>query len=240
MSLWQGVQGALYAYPRTMVDTLRISAPTVLEALRGDPPNHPLYDRRLEYWSRKLIEHAGIDIEVHGREHIVQGDSYVVMSNHQSHYDIPVLFQALQVPLRMVAKKELFQVPIWGQAMRASGFVELDRGNRDKAIESLEASTEKLSSGICVWIAPEGTRSRDGKLGPFKSGGFRLALSGGTKILPVSIRGTREVLRKGTASVYRGRKVEVWVGSPIDAPAYGLERRQELSADVRAAIAKYM
>src|ERR1700749_2978002 len=91
-------------------------------------------NERLDSWSKDLVRQAGIRIEVSGRENLVPSEAFVVMSNHQSHYDIPVLFQALGVPLRMVAKKELFRIPFMSQAMRAAGFIELDRKNRTNAI----------------------------------------------------------------------------------------------------------
>jgi 1-acyl-sn-glycerol-3-phosphate acyltransferase len=178
-------------------------------------------------------------VRAEGLEHLGPGgEVFVVMSNHQSVYDIPVIFQALPLRLRMVAKQELFRVPVWGRAMRYAGFVSIDRSDRERAKESLRVAKQKMQNeGTSIWIAPEGTRSRTGELGPFKSGGFHLALDAGLRILPVSIVGTFDILRADTTSVTKGADVRVIVHEPIDPRPYGPGRRAELTADVRAAIA---
>ncbi len=158
------------------------------------------------------------------------------MSNHQSLYDIPVLFQTLDLRVRMVAKTELFKVPIWAQAMRASGFVEVDRKNRHRAMESLDNARTALASGTSIWIAPEGTRSDTGELLPFKKGGFHLALGTGARILPVSIDGTREALVARGFRVRNGANVRVTVHPPVNPKEFGRERRAELIAFVRDTI----
>lgn len=218
------------------VYTARISVPTVVEAAlgRGDMAR---YDERLSWWSRALLDHAKVDLVVRGKENAGDGtEPMIVMSNHQSLYDIPALFCALPGTLRMVAKKELFKVPVWGRAMKTAGFICIDRGDRDQAIESLREGSQLLREGTRVWIAPEGTRSATGKLGPFKSGGFRMALETGCRILPVAIDGTRRVLPAKGFVVQNGQRVVVTILPPIDPRAYGLERRKDLMNDVRLAI----
>jgi 1-acyl-sn-glycerol-3-phosphate acyltransferase len=232
------------SFAHAVVETLRISAPTVLEAVLGRGAPHEVYDERLRSWSKKLIDHAGARVSVSGLENL--GDTsdqhgrevFVVMSNHQSVYDIPVLFHALPIQLRMVAKQELFRIPIWGRAMRYSGFVAIDRSNRQRAIASLSLAKQKMrDEGVNIWIAPEGTRSRHGTLGDFKSGGFHLALDTGLRILPVSLVGTFDILRADTSIIRRGADVHVVVHAPIDPNMYGHERRAELIAEVRRVIA---
>jgi 1-acyl-sn-glycerol-3-phosphate acyltransferase len=158
------------------------------------------------------------------------------MSNHRSLLDVPLLFDSFPRTLRMVAKKELFRVPIWGRAMREAGFIELDRSHRARAREGIEMAKTKLAQGINVWIAPEGTRSRSGALGTFKGGGFRLAIDTGLRILPVGIRGTERILPADGALMNRGATVELTFGEPIDPAHYGPSRRQELMVIVRNAI----
>lgn len=230
---------AVWHVARALAETARISAPTVVDAAAGRLTPE-LCDRRLDAWSRRLIEQARIELDLHGQEHAPVGRVYVVMSNHQSLYDIPVLFQVLQRRVRMVAKTELFRVPIWGTAMRAAGFVEVDRGNRDQAIESLEEAKRAIASGTSIWIAPEGTRSRTGGLGPFKKGGFHLALGTGAQILPISIVGTSQVLAAHGWVVRPGARVRVTISPAIDAAAYGEARRDELVEAVRQAIAAHL
>jgi 1-acyl-sn-glycerol-3-phosphate acyltransferase len=158
------------------------------------------------------------------------------MSNHQSLYDIPALYQTLPLRLRMVAKAELFKIPIWAQAMRVAGFVELDRSARERAIASLERAKAALAQGTSIWIAPEGTRSRDGSLAPFKLGGFHLAAGAGAHILPVSVAGTRSILPAKGARVVAGAIVRVTVHPPIDPAEYGHEVNDALVQAVRSAI----
>jgi 1-acyl-sn-glycerol-3-phosphate acyltransferase len=160
------------------------------------------------------------------------------MSNHASHFDVPMIFQAFPRPVRMVAKKELFAIPVFGKAMRAAGFPEVDRRNRARAIEALERGSSLFSQGISLWIAPEGTRSRDGSLQPFKKGGFVLALERQIAILPIGIAGTREVLAPGSVNVRIDVPVHVHFGAPIapSADAYSPDARDALMRSTRDAI----
>jgi len=161
-----------------MAETLRISVPTVLDAARGRLTMQAC-DDRLSAWAARVVDHLGMTVEVEGREHFSPKATYLVMSNHQSHYDVPVLFHVLGppngMPLRMIAKIELFSIPFFGPAMREAGFVAIDRNSRKKAMASLEEAKRRMQEGTSVWIAPEGTRSPTGELLPFKKGGFYLA-----------------------------------------------------------------
>ena len=225
---------ALVAY-----ETLRVSVPTIIEAAFGRVTT-PVCNARLDAWSRNLLQHAGITYSVTGREHVNPGQRYLVMSNHQSHFDIPVIFQAIGVPVRMVAKKELFRIPVMSHAMRIAGFVEIDRSNRDRAITSLGSAHEQVDQTVSIWIAPEGTRSASGRLGPFKKGGFYLALDVGMPILPVTLEGTRDALPAKGMKVTRGAQVKVTISEPIDPLEYGAERRQELIHAVHQAIEQHL
>lgn len=217
---------------RGMAETLAISAPTLVEAMVGRV-RRPVCDERLDRWSRRLLQQAEVTLDVRGYERVPQDETFILMSNHRSLYDIPVLFQAFPRTLRMVAKSELFRVPIWGPAMRVAGFIEVDRKNRVRAIESLRSARATLSSGVNVWIAPEGTRSRTGALGRFKMGGFMLAIETNTRILPVAIRGTEQILPADAALIRKGARVTVDFGEPVDASAFGLGKRNELIDVVR-------
>jgi 1-acyl-sn-glycerol-3-phosphate acyltransferase len=159
------------------------------------------------------------------------------MSNHQSLYDIPVMYQTLRRRLRMVAKSELFRVPIWSRAMRESGTIELDRKDRRAAIESLKRAGEQIRNGTNVWIAPEGTRSRTGELGPFKPGGFHLALEAKVRILPVTIVDSMRVMSATSLVMTPNRTIHVVVHAPIDPQQFGRKRREDLARAVRHAIA---
>jgi 1-acyl-sn-glycerol-3-phosphate acyltransferase len=225
-----------------MAETLAISVPTVVDAARGRLTMQAC-DVRLTSWSTRIVEHLGMTIEVHGREHFSARATYLVMSNHQSHYDVPVLFHVLGpphgAPLRMVAKIELFSIPFFGPAMREAGFIAIDRQSRKKAMASLEEAKRKMKDGVSVWIAPEGTRSPDGNMLPFKKGGFHLALDVGQPVLPVTITGTRDALARGSSRSSRGASVRVVIHPAIDTSEYEptLKGINALTEDVRAVIA---
>lgn len=220
-----------------ILNTARISVGTVIDATL-DRVTMERCDERLEWWSNELLRDASVELDVRGREHAEGTQPLIVMSNHQSLYDVPVLFRSIPGRLRMVAKTELFQVPIWGRAMEAAGFIRIDRRDHAQAVASLRAGASMLREGTRIWIAPEGTRSKDGALGPFKSGGFRMALETGAWILPVAIDGTRHVLRARGLLVETHHRVVVTILPPIDPARYGLEGRKALARDVRAAIAR--
>jgi 1-acyl-sn-glycerol-3-phosphate acyltransferase len=161
------------------------------------------------------------------------------MSNHQSLYDIPVLFHVIGSNLRMVAKKELFSLPVFGHALAVAGFIRIDRSDRESAVESLRRGHDLLAQGTHVWIAPEGTRSRSGKLLPFKKGAFYLAFEAGMPILPVTVAGTRDVLPADGLLSRAGAKVRVTIHPPIDPHPFtehGKEGRAELMELVRRTI----
>lgn len=193
-------------------ETLAISLPAVWRGVRGTLTPQ-FCDTKLSSWSARLLDRAQIELSVSGHEQLrATPPPYIVVSNHQSLYDIPVLFQALPFSLRMAAKKELFNVPIWGQAMKASGFVKIDRSDGKRAREVLHAAGARLrAEQSSLLIAPEGTRSIDGKLLSFRSGAFKVAKITGLPLLPVAISGTIKVHRSGELTVHQGQHVHVQI-----------------------------
>jgi 1-acyl-sn-glycerol-3-phosphate acyltransferase len=165
------------------------------------------------------------------------GQSYVIMSNHQSHFDVLAFYGHFLRQFRWVMKQELRKVPGLGAGCAAVGHIFIDRSSREAAIASLRAARPLLAGGISVMIFPEGTRSPDGRMLPFKKGGFMTALELGLPILPVSISGSRHVLPGRTMKLLPGR-IGIRIHAPIDPASYGLERRAELMADVRSSIAR--
>lgn len=220
----------------TTLETVRICVPTIVEAQLGRV-RRDVCDQRLAEWSETAVRLAEIDLNVTGLEHVDPKRPYVVMSNHQSSYDIFVLMHAFPGTLRMVAKREMFGIPILGGAMTAAEFVAVDRGNHHRARAALDYAGSRIESGVNVWISPEGTRSPDGRLLPFKKGGFMLALQTGTPILPVSLVGTRDVLVSKSYRVNRGKKVGVHFHAPVDPKAFGPNRRGDLMNEVRERVA---
>jgi len=232
---------------RNVYETLTVSAPTVVDAFRGTV-SRQVCDDRLESWATRVVANCEMMISVRGRENIPSrsastngaGTSYLVMSNHQSHYDIAVIYYVFGSSVRMVAKRELFDLPVFGGAIRAAGMISVDRNNTESAIASLEDAKTKLADGIPMWIAPEGTRSPTGDLMPFKKGGFVLALRTGAPIVPVSLRGTRDVLRAKGLRSRRGVEVCVTIHPQVDPKRYAhLEfkaARDALAEEVRRAV----
>jgi 1-acyl-sn-glycerol-3-phosphate acyltransferase len=138
----------------------------------------------------------------------------------------------LPVQFRWLAKMELFKIPIFGRAMRKAGYISIDRYDRESAFKSLDVAAKKIKSGISVLIFPEGTRSRDGKIRPFKKGGFVLAIDSGVPIVPVVIKGTFAIMNKGKFRVNPGH-VSMIVHKPIDTAAYTRETKEGLMESVR-------
>ncbi len=223
---------------RNVCETLAISLPTVVDAAIGAVTKERC-DARLDAWSRAVVRHARIRLEVSGREHLVAGETYVVMSNHQSLYDVPVLFRVFGPNIRMIAKSELFRVPVFGGAMAAAGFIPVDRNDARAAVRSFGEARDLLGQRTHVWIAPEGTRSQDGELLPFKAGAFRLATQSGLPIAPVTLSGTRDVLPARSVRSMAGATVRVTIHPPIEAPPSEGSRtlRRDLMQQVRSAVA---
>jgi len=184
------------------------------------------------YWTR-IFASGNAKLQAIGRERFVPGQPYVVMSNHGSLIDIPAMMGAVPGSLRMVTKEELTKVPLWGQALLASGFVPVDRKNRDKAIAQLEKAKAQLARGVSIWISPEGTRARDGRLAAFKKGGFHVAKDLAIPIMPAWIEGASDILPPDQFKVNYDGTCTVTFGEPIATVGRSVE---ELMPLVREAI----
>ena len=222
----------------TVLQIARVVAPTMADAMVGRG-GRDSQDRRLREFGRRVVERARIRLTVSGADKIPSDRAFIYMSNHQSHTDIPVLYATVPSrTLRMVAKTELFRVPLFGRAMRVGSMIEVNRSDRQRAVESLRRAAQLIADGVSVWIAPEGSRSRSGELGPLKKGGFHLARDTGTPILPVAISGTYNVLPPDSTSMAHDVPVHVEFGAPIpvegrDVPELMAEVEAFLSARVR-------
>lgn len=187
----------------------------------------------VQHWSAALLKIIKAKYKVFNPHNInfEPGKPYIIMCNHNSLYDIPLSFMGIQGTLRMVAKKELSKIPIFGPAMRAAEFVFIDRKNRDQAVKDLETAKQKMASGIMIWLCPEGTRSHDGQLLPLKRGGFMMALQTGATIIPLGFRGTHELLKANSLRLRLNHDVEMHLGKPIDCTRYTKEQRKQLMLD---------
>jgi 1-acyl-sn-glycerol-3-phosphate acyltransferase len=188
------------------------------------------------WWSRGVLGAAGVKIKVVSHAQLDPKQPYVVMPNHLSSVDIWAVFLAVPVPLRFIAKKQLGQIPLFGWAMRAGRFNFIDRQNATAARRSIDEAAARIRKGCSVVIFPEGTRSRDGKLLPFKKGGFHLAVNSGAQIVPVAIRGSREIMPRGSLFTRPG-VVQFEIGAPIPTEGLGPEDREALREKVRGIVA---
>jgi 1-acyl-sn-glycerol-3-phosphate acyltransferase len=203
-------------------------------------PGSDIVMRLGRVWSRVCLGAAGIEPSYEGVENATKTLPCVFISNHQSLLDIWSLIPVLPVSVRFVAKRSLFLIPFFGWALTASGFISIDRRNRARAVRSLTAAAERVRAGRPVLLFAEGTRSRNGRLGPFKRGAFHLAVSAGVPVVPVAISGSGRVLPPGGMFRIRPGAIRVSFAPPIDAASYGPDGLDRLSADVRARIVEQL
>jgi len=191
----------------------------------------------IRMWARLLLWTCGVRIEATGIENLPAKGPFIFMSTHNSHFDIPVLVKAVPRQFRIVAKKVLFKIPVFGWILSAAGYVSVDRGDKEQAFASLDRAAEGVRSGMPLLIFPEGTRSPDGSLGPFKKGGFVLATRAKAPLIPVVVTGTYNVLPKTTWHIRPGR-VKVRFLMPIDTSSYSYESKEALMERVREAMSQ--
>lgn len=187
-------------------------------------------------WARVMAWVTPMRVQVEGREHIDPGQSYVLVSNHQSQYDIFVLYGWLGLDFKWVMKKELRNVVGIGVACERLGHIYIDRTDHAAAVATLERAKNTIVDGTSVVFFPEGTRSRSGKLKPFKKGAFRMALDLGLPILPLTIVGTRDVLPAGTTDLMPG-SARLVIHPPVAVEGCTFEDCNRLSDEVRSVIA---
>jgi len=186
-------------------------------------------------WSRLILVTTGVRVDVTGLERLEVGRTYVFVSNHQSIYDIPILFRSLPYQLRIIAKESLGSVPFLGWHLRRTGHMLVDRRRPDRA-RIFEWASRLTSDGLSLIVFPEGTRSRDGRVARFKGGSFLLALQAGLPVVPLSIVGSRHVMLKGRLTTYPGA-VRLVVHDPIDTRALSRLDPKEFGERVRRVIA---
>ena len=185
-----------------------------------------------QFWSRSFLWLMFLPVTVEGAEHIRQGKSYVFVSNHQSMFDVWLIYGWLPMIFKWLMKAELRKVPFVGTGCKAAGHIFIDRRNAKAAMESLKEVEKQLVGGVCTVIFPEGTRSLNGEVGRFKRGAFQIAIDLGLPVIPLSLDGCFEALPKGKPFVHRvpGR---MYIGEPIDLTQF---RDAEGNMDSNAAI----
>ena len=190
-------------------------------------------------WARWVLFVCGVKVHVRGVENLVPGESYVYVSNHASMFDIPSVIAGIPDQIRIVYKKELHWVPLFGWGLKFGSYIAIDRGRGAKAQKSLEKAIRKIRNGESVLLFAEGTRTLDGKLQPFKRGAFHIAVRAGVPVIPLTINGSYRILPKHTIRVQPGT-VELTLEKPIRlAGALGKESELKLMEEVHAAIEKH-
>ena len=184
-------------------------------------------------WSRLLLYIGGIDYRIIGLDNLDPKGSYLFAANHESALDIPLVFAGLPYHIVAVAKIELKRIPIFGWSMMAGGHFFVDRKNRKRAMKSLEnAKTSMLKNPRSIIIYPEGTRSNDGSIGPFKKGGLILAIDMDLPVVPVALCGTRECMGDEKFTL-KNNTIEMRIGKPMETNALEYKDRNKFVENVR-------
>ena len=213
-----------------------LSALVAILFFRWPPVKGAVFPRT---WAKCILAASGVSVAVEEKEALDEEQPYIFAANHQSQFDIFALQGYFKTDFRWLAKKELFRIPLFGSAMLKAGHISIDRSHGRKALLSLKKAAKRISDGTSVIIFPEGTRSRDGQLKPFKPGGMYLAIKAGVPLVPVAIIGTHEILAKGKCMVRPG-SIVIRVGKPIDTRDFNLKQKQELAETVQQAVADLM
>jgi 1-acyl-sn-glycerol-3-phosphate acyltransferase len=209
--------------------TLLVAAPLILASYVAPGVAEWLAVR----WCRLVLWTAAVRVEASGRERLPARGSYILVANHQSYFDICALVEVLGKLPRFVTKRELARIPVFGQSIRALRQIIIDRSDPESAKRAIERAVRALPGGVQVCFFAEGTRSSDGRIGPFKKGAVAMGLTTGLPLIPVSISGTRKVMPKGSWYVRPGANVRVVFGEPILTQGVPLEQRDAINARLR-------
>lgn len=221
LGLWAGIA------------TLVLAVPIISAGLLSRTGNLPFSLSKL--WAYTMLAVSLVRTEIKNRDKIRPNTSYIIISNHQSLYDIIALVTTLGIQYRWFIKKEILKVPLFGYGLYASRNIFIDRANTASAIESINKGIDRLPKGVSIMVFAEGTRSPDGKIHEFKKGGFVTAVRRNIPILPVTVNGSRKILPKGSLAFNPG-KIQVVVGDPIETRGYTADTVDELIDTTRRLI----
>lgn len=186
-------------------------------------------------WSWLILKTSRVRLSVEGLENIDPHQTVIFCSNHPSAMDIPILFVSLPVQFRFLAKRVLFHVPFLGWHLRRSGHIPVDRGRPREALKGFDQAAKRIKEGRPVVVFPEGSRSRTSQMLPFKSGTFYLAILSGVPIVPVTLIGSREVLKPDSLHI-RGGRVRVIIHKAMSTAGLTVHDASDLSKRVREVI----
>lgn len=215
------------------IATLLLAVPIIAAGLLSRTGN--LAFSLSKIWAYTMLAVSFVRTEIKNRNRIKPKTSYIIISNHQSLYDILALVTTLGIQYRWFIKKEILKIPLFGYGLYASRNIFIDRSNTARAIESINKGMERLPKGVSLMVFAEGTRSPDGRIHEFKKGGFVTAVRRKIPILPVTVNGSRRILPKGSLAFKPG-KIQVVIGDPIDTGGYTSESVDALIDRTRHAI----
>ena len=216
----------------TLYWSLRILLLSALKSPRLERTVH-LAPRR---WSSGILRATGVRVTYENLELLPRGQPQILVANHESWFDVFALAATLPVDYRFIGKKELSEIPLFGPAWLTAGHYAIDRSDRQAAVASLATVVERMrEGGHTIVLFPEGTRSADGTMGPFKKGAFVMAINAEAPIVPVAILGSRSIMPKGRWRVRRG-VVTIRVGHPIETKSYSVDQRDALTRVARERI----
>lgn len=190
-------------------------------------------------WGKVICRLAGVKVRIEGAENLLPDQTYIFVGNHVSQFDIFSFQGYFPHDFRWIAKKELFRIPFFGPAMLRSGIVPIDRSHGREALRSLTRAAEQIAAGTSVLIFPEGTRSADGRLQPFKTGAVMLAIKAGVPVVPIGFNGTYAILPKGKLLANCG-EIVIRIGSPISPDSYKPVDKQQLAHHLHDRVAELL
>jgi len=220
----------------TVAATAWYSGRSIVGGILGAP--HAYHDSVQRGWSRALLRASGVTVQADGLENLADVGAAILIANHQSNFDIFALLSALPSSIRFVSKQELARIPLLAQAMRSAGHVFIDRGDRRGSVVEMRAAAERMrEEHFCLGLFPEGTRSTDGRLGPFKKGSFVLAIETQLPIVPVAVDGGRRLTSRGRV---RPGTIRIRVGRPVPTEGRTPADRDVLLSEVRESVAELL
>jgi 1-acyl-sn-glycerol-3-phosphate acyltransferase len=200
-------------------------------------PSGRLNHQLARLWAKTALWANRVKVSVVGLEHIPGQGPYIFMSNHQGSYDIFALLGHLPFQFKWLAKREIFRIPILGWAMKATGYISIDRKGTRETVKAMKSAAEKIGRGMSVVIFPEGSRSPDGLIQPFKKGGFTLAIKSQVPIVPIAVSGSGAIIRKGRMRVYPG-SISIRIDQPFETKGSTMKDRETLMDRLHGSIVK--
>ena len=230
-----GMIRTIFVWFCIVLDTLVVGSLVLIAYLfdRSGRTGHRIARR----WAKVALLATGVKVKVEGLEQNPGKGPYIFMSNHQGGYDIFALHGHLPFDFKWLAKKELFSIPFFGWTLTAAGYISIDRKGTRDTVRAMNEAAQKIRDGMSVVIFPEGSRSPDGSIQPFKKGGFTLAIKSKVPIVPVAIVGSREIMPKGRFIVAPG-KITIRIGPTIETKELGLQDWKALMGKVAEIISK--